>query len=215
MENALLVGLSRQVALQRELDVVSNNIANLNTTGFKADGNLFEEYLMPGAREGGFKGNDGRVSFVQDRATWQRFRPGARLQQTGNPLDVAIDGNGFLAVRDAARRALHPQRLAADQRCRRARDVRRLPRRRRRAARSCSSRRTATSRSARTAPSPCRRAVERAGCKLVNFAQPQQLAEGRRQHFRGTGRRRAASRADRPASSRARSRGPTCAACSR
>ena len=38
MENALLVGLSRQIALQRELDVVANNIANLNTTGFKADG---------------------------------------------------------------------------------------------------------------------------------------------------------------------------------
>ena len=37
MENALLIGLSRQIALQRELDVVANNIANLNTTGFKAD----------------------------------------------------------------------------------------------------------------------------------------------------------------------------------
>ena len=34
MENALLVGLSRQVALKRELDAVANNIANLNTTGF-------------------------------------------------------------------------------------------------------------------------------------------------------------------------------------
>ena len=35
MQNALLVGLSRQVALGRELDVIANNIANLNTTGFK------------------------------------------------------------------------------------------------------------------------------------------------------------------------------------
>ena len=50
MENALLIGLSRQIALQRELDVVANNIANLNTTGFKADGAVFEEFLMPGAR---------------------------------------------------------------------------------------------------------------------------------------------------------------------
>lgn len=97
MENAFLVGLSRQVALRRELDVVANNLANLNTTGFKADGNLFEEFLMPGAREGGFKGNDGRVSFVQDRATWQDFAQGP-IQQTGNPLDVAIDGSGFLAI---------------------------------------------------------------------------------------------------------------------
>jgi flagellar basal-body rod protein FlgF len=97
MENALLIGLSRQVALRRELDVVANNIANLNTTGFKADGNVFEEYLMPLARDSGFSGRDGRVSFVQDRATWQDFSQGP-IQQTGNPLDVAIDGTGFLAV---------------------------------------------------------------------------------------------------------------------
>ena len=50
MENALLIGLSRQIALQRELDVVANNIANINTTGFKADGAVFEEYLMTGAQ---------------------------------------------------------------------------------------------------------------------------------------------------------------------
>ena len=97
MENALLIGLSRQVALQRELDVVANNIANLNTTGFKADGSIFEEFLMPVARESGFAGKDGRLSFVQDRATWQDFSQGP-VQQTGNPLDVAIDGEGFLAV---------------------------------------------------------------------------------------------------------------------
>ena len=50
MENILLVGLSRQVALGREMDVVANNIANINTNGYKADGSLFEEYLMPGAQ---------------------------------------------------------------------------------------------------------------------------------------------------------------------
>jgi Flagellar basal body rod protein len=38
MENAVLVGLSRQVALHRELEIVANNVANLNTTGFKSDG---------------------------------------------------------------------------------------------------------------------------------------------------------------------------------
>ena len=49
MQNALLVGLSRQVALARELDVVANNIANLNTTGFKSDGAVFEEFISPTA----------------------------------------------------------------------------------------------------------------------------------------------------------------------
>ncbi|MBV8578092.1 MAG: flagellar basal-body rod protein FlgF, partial [Acetobacteraceae bacterium] len=40
MENALLVGLSRQTVLQRQLDVLANNIANVNTNGFKADESL-------------------------------------------------------------------------------------------------------------------------------------------------------------------------------
>src|SRR6185437_17065640 len=67
MQNTLLVGLSRQVALERELGVVSNNIANLNTNGYKADGSMFEEYLAPGTRDGD---SGGQVSFVRDRPTW-------------------------------------------------------------------------------------------------------------------------------------------------
>jgi flagellar basal-body rod protein FlgF len=92
MQNALLIGLSRQVALSRELDVVANNIANMNTTGFKADGSLFEEYLNSAARAA-----DTRVSFVQDRATWIDMSAGA-IERTGNALDVAINGDGYFAV---------------------------------------------------------------------------------------------------------------------
>jgi len=97
MQNALLVGLSRQVALGRELDVVANNIANLNTTGFKNDGSVFEEYIGQTARSGNLPGTDSRVSFVQDRATWINMSQGP-LERTGNALDVAIEGSGFLAV---------------------------------------------------------------------------------------------------------------------
>ncbi|HET7679630.1 MAG TPA: flagellar basal-body rod protein FlgF [Xanthobacteraceae bacterium] len=97
MENTVLVGLSRQVALHRELEIVANNVANLNTTGFKSDGALFEQYLMPVARDHGFSGADSRLSFVQDRATWMDLGQGP-VQQTGNPLDIALDGNGFLVV---------------------------------------------------------------------------------------------------------------------
>lgn len=100
MENALLIGLSRQIALSRELEVVANNIANLNTTGFKANGAVFEEFLMPVASADQFQGADRRLSYVQDRATWHNFAPGP-LQQTGNPLDVAIDGDAFLVVQTA------------------------------------------------------------------------------------------------------------------
>jgi flagellar basal-body rod protein FlgF len=97
MENTLLVGLSRQVALGRQLDVVSNNVANINTNGFKSDGSLFEEFIAPTARENGFRGADRSVRFVQDRGIWHDMSQGS-VQQTGNPLDVAIDGEGFLAV---------------------------------------------------------------------------------------------------------------------
>jgi flagellar basal-body rod protein FlgF len=100
MENTLLVGLSRQMVLERELDVVANNMANVNTNGFKADHSLFEEYLNSGAREDNFQRPDRRVSYVQDRGTFRDFAQGP-AQLTSNPLDVAIDGDGFLAVQTA------------------------------------------------------------------------------------------------------------------
>jgi flagellar basal-body rod protein FlgF len=97
MENALLIGLSRQTALQRELDVVANNIANVNTTGFKADGAVFSEYLPTGARADQFGSRDRRMSFVQDSLSWHDMSQGT-VQQTGGPLDIAIDGEGMLVV---------------------------------------------------------------------------------------------------------------------
>ena len=101
MENMLLVGLSRQVTLERQLDVVANNVANINTTGFKAARSLFEEYLRSPAHEDNFVRADRRVSFVQDRATFHDFSAGPS-EQTKNPLDVAIDGGAFLVVQTAA-----------------------------------------------------------------------------------------------------------------
>ena len=100
MENALLIGLLWQMSLRRELDVVSNNIANLNTTGFKGDTAVFEEFMMPGASHNDFAHGDRKMSFVQDRSTWHDLSQGP-VRQTGNPLDVAIDGKAFLVVQTA------------------------------------------------------------------------------------------------------------------
>src|SRR6478609_5426051 len=97
MENTLLIGLSRQMTLERQMDVVANNVANVNTTGYKADKSLFQEYLASGAHEDDFRGSDRRVSYVTDRATWHDFSQGT-AEATKNPLDVAIDGKAFLAV---------------------------------------------------------------------------------------------------------------------
>src|SRR5262245_33803204 len=98
MPNNTLIALSWQTALRRELDVVSNNIANLNTTGYKTDNSQFSEYLMPAARaDQQFAAGDRRLSFVQDKATWHDLSQGG-FQTTGAPLDVAIDGDGFFVV---------------------------------------------------------------------------------------------------------------------
>ena len=101
MENTLLVGLSRQMVLERQMDVVANNVANINTNGFKADRSLFEEYLRSPAHEDNFQRIDRRVSFVQDRVSFHDFAAG-NTEQTKNPLDVSIDGRGFIAVQTPA-----------------------------------------------------------------------------------------------------------------
>ncbi|MGJ8527645.1 flagellar basal-body rod protein FlgF [Maritalea sp.] len=97
MENAQLIGLSRQIALQRQLDVVANNMANINTTGFKNVDILFEEYIMPTARHNDFKAMDQQLSYTQDWATIGDFSAGS-IELTGNELDMAIQGQGFFTV---------------------------------------------------------------------------------------------------------------------
>jgi len=97
MENTLLVGLSRQMTLERQMDVVANNVANVNTNGFKADRSLFQEFLKSGAHEDNFMGRDRRVSYVAEGSGFHDFTQGP-TEQTKNPLDVAIDGGGFLVV---------------------------------------------------------------------------------------------------------------------
>lgn len=101
MENAQLVSLSRQIALQRQMDVVANNMANINTTGFKAENLLFEDYLMPVASDNAYTGADRLVHFTEDWSTVHDMAVGP-IEQTGNPLDVALQGNGFLTVQTPA-----------------------------------------------------------------------------------------------------------------
>jgi flagellar basal-body rod protein FlgF len=101
MDNTLIVGLSRQVALERQLDVVASNIANVNTTGFKALRSVFGEYLESSARENAATPEDEQVHFVFDRTAFRNMGQGP-IQKTGNPLDVAIDGDALLSVQTPA-----------------------------------------------------------------------------------------------------------------
>lgn len=98
MENVLLIALSRQMALRRELDVIANNVANVQTNGFKRRSSDSREFQMPVASAETFKrGQDRRVSFVVDRGTPLDTSTG-KLEPTGNPMDVAISGDAYFVV---------------------------------------------------------------------------------------------------------------------
>lgn len=109
MDNSLNVLLSGQVALRRKLDTVANNMANLGTNGFKAERVHFEDVYKR-------LETDGRgIAFVQDVASSTDFSQGA-FEQTGNQLDIAIGGQGMIAVQDAAGETLYTRdgRLSRD-----------------------------------------------------------------------------------------------------
>ncbi len=97
MENALLVGLSRQMALRREMDVIANNVANINTNGFKNRSARFAEHLMPTAKAETFLGENKRVSYVVDQGTPIDLTAGM-MERTGNPLDAAVRGDAYFTV---------------------------------------------------------------------------------------------------------------------
>ena len=94
MENALLIALSRQMAMTREMATIANNLANVNTAGFKSEAMLFDQYVMKDATEGS---KAAKITFVQDFGQHRNLQDGT-LQTTGNPFDVAISGDGFFRV---------------------------------------------------------------------------------------------------------------------
>ncbi|PZQ48465.1 MAG: flagellar basal-body rod protein FlgF [Micavibrio aeruginosavorus] len=91
MENSIYVGLSGQVALQEKMDLIANNVANLNTPGFRGQNAVFKEFISDQRR---MKED---VSLVYDIGQYEVTDPGP-IKLTGNPLDVALVGPGFLGV---------------------------------------------------------------------------------------------------------------------
>lgn len=90
MENAGYIALSRQMTLRREMDVIANNMANLNTPAYKGESMLFVEYLE--TTDSGEK-----MSFVQDIALVRNLTEG-QMTATDNPLDTAISGDGYYEI---------------------------------------------------------------------------------------------------------------------
>jgi len=88
--DSMYVALSAQVALERKLDTIAQNVANLATVGYRADEVKFDAALS--------KAGDESTSFVSTGDTYISRRAGA-LIKTDNTLDVAVQGDGWLAFK--------------------------------------------------------------------------------------------------------------------
>jgi flagellar basal-body rod protein FlgG len=92
-------------AQQMNVDTIANNLANVNTTGFKKSKLEFQDLLYTNIREAGVSSSSSttvptslEVGYgTKPVSTVRQFQVG-ELSQTGNPLDVAIEGNGFFQV---------------------------------------------------------------------------------------------------------------------
>ncbi|ACG77330.1 flagellar basal-body rod protein FlgF [Phenylobacterium zucineum HLK1] len=94
MDNALYVGLSQQMVLRREMEIIANNIANLDTTGFKVESLMQKtDARAPAMTLGGPK----PVKFVTADGVARDFGQGA-LRRTDGELDFAIEGQGFFRL---------------------------------------------------------------------------------------------------------------------
>ena len=94
MENPIYIGLSRQAQLRREIGVVANNIANMDTTAFKRQININQAYNER-IRHGE------KLAFVIDISTALDLQEGG-FKVTGNSMDVALRGQGYFQVDDGA-----------------------------------------------------------------------------------------------------------------
>ena len=105
MINSLWISKTGMEAQQMQLDVISNNLANSSTNGFKRASAVFEDLMYQNLRQAGSNSSEQsqlptglQVGLgVRTVATSRSFAQGA-LQQSGNKLDVAVQGNGFFQV---------------------------------------------------------------------------------------------------------------------
>lgn len=89
MQSGLYVGLSGQLALERRMDTIAHNVANVSTPGFRAEEIKFESVLSTTATE-----------LVEFSSPGQAYlsRASGGIVRTGNPLDVAVQGDAWLSI---------------------------------------------------------------------------------------------------------------------
>lgn len=89
MQSGIYVALSSQMALDKRLTTIADNVANTGTVGFRATGVKFED-VVSGL-------GDKSVAFVSSGDTYLSNQNGG-LKETGNPLDFAIKGDAWFAI---------------------------------------------------------------------------------------------------------------------
>lgn len=91
MDNAIYASLTRQSGLMREMRAIANNMANANTTGFRREGVLFSEYMVP------LDGRGETLAMANSRGRMVDLEPGG-MTLTNGIYDLAIEGDGFFMV---------------------------------------------------------------------------------------------------------------------
>ena len=101
MLDSIDIGTSGLLGFSKELQTISNNVANLNTPGFKGSNSEFSDLFSQGGN-GTVSGQGGQIgSGLATLPSVINFTQG-QINQTGNDLDTAIEGSGFFVLRDTA-----------------------------------------------------------------------------------------------------------------
>jgi flagellar basal-body rod protein FlgG len=105
MIKAMRTAAAGMSAQQMNVDVIANNLANVNTTGYKKSKIEFQDVLYQKLRSAGAESAAGstipidlEVGYGTRPVATQRSFTMGQMQMTGNPLDIAIEGNGFFQV---------------------------------------------------------------------------------------------------------------------
>src|SRR5262245_30805390 len=109
MLRSLNSGVSGMQQFQEAMDVIGNNIANVDTTGFKGARVDFEDTLSQTLRGAANGGALQIGTGVTTAAITNQFTQGS-INNTGTPADLALDGNGFFEVRDSVTGAFYVTR---------------------------------------------------------------------------------------------------------
>lgn len=105
MIRSLYTAATGMTAQQLTMDVIANNLANVNTTGFKRSRADFQDLLYQNTRAAGTSAAQGaqvptgiQVGLGTRTAAVERVQSQGDFRQTGNPLDLVIEGSGFFQV---------------------------------------------------------------------------------------------------------------------